>query len=142
VTGRFVRTTGCPYIFRQYRRNAWEREHRQLGPNDGLLLMTGWTDAFYRADGDGGAYAQDVVDGTRRPGPGSTRGRCRCSWSVGSDCSGRTLPARARSRGVAEVHRIGLNAGVVFVENLIELHRLPLVGSGAPGRAIALIPNG
>ena len=59
-----------------------------------------------------------------------------------------------RPSQVANVHRIGLGAGIVFVENLTGLHQVPATGawlvflplklvggSGAPGRAVALVPR-
>ena len=67
---------------------------------------------------------------------------------------GTDTPSAGPMQEVVDVHRIGLGAGIVYVENLIGLHQVPATGawlvflplklvggSGAPGRAVALVPR-
>ena len=111
-------------IFGRDRVLRWEREHRPIERGDAVLLHTGWTDAHYRTGEAGHLYAQAVVDGEAT------------AWAG------------------LDVEAISLGAGIVYVENLIGLHQVPATGawlvflplklvggSGAPGRAVALVPR-
>ena len=132
----------------------WEREHRPIEEGDAVLLRTGWTDAHYRIGEAGHLYAQAVVDGETAAWPGLDVAAMSLLVERGAGLFGTDTPSAGPLQVVAEVHRIGLGAGIVYVENLIGLHQLPATGawlvflplklvggSGAPGRAVGLVPR-
>jgi isatin hydrolase len=148
--------TGAPGqspIIDQTRIEAWEQEHRVLASGDAFLLQTGWTDARYRTGPEGQAYAEDVVQGRAPAWPGLDTSAMELLVDRGVGTFGTDTPSAGPMQQVADVHRIGLGRGLIFIENLTGLSQLPPVGawlvflplklvggSGAPGRAIGLVP--
>jgi kynurenine formamidase len=141
-------------IFGRDRVLRWEREHRPIEEGDAVLLHTGWTDAHYRTGEAGRLYAQAVIDGETAAWAGLDVEAMTLLVERGVGLFGTDTPSAGPMQEVVEVHRIGLGAGIVFVENLIGLHQLPATGawlvflplklvggSGAPGRAVALVPR-
>ena len=141
-------------IFGRDRVLRWEREHRPIERGDAVLLHTGWTDAHYRTGEAGHLYAQAVVDGEATAWAGLDVEAISLLVERGVGLFGTDTPSAGPIQEVVDVHRIGLGAGIVYVENLIGLHQVPATGawfvflplklvggSGAPGRAVALVPR-
>ena len=133
---------------------AWEAEHGALAPGDAALVHTGWSDRHYRAFPDGRRYAEAVLSGELAPWPALDREAMAHLANRGVMVFGADTPSAGPLDDVAAVHVTGLERGMVFVENLIGLGGLPARGalfiflplklsggSGAPGRAIALVPD-
>ena len=134
--------------------DRWEREHGRLGPGEVVLFRTSW-DLRYLRGPEGAAYVHDVVV-TRRvrgwPAPGEAA--LMLLLERGIRCMGTDAPSMGSADDGAVAHLCGLARGAVFVECLAGLDRLPPrgawfcflplkveSGTGAPGRAIALIPR-
>jgi isatin hydrolase len=132
---------------------AWERENGRLREGDVVLLHTGWTDDTYHRFPEGKAFGHDVVIDKSAPGwpapdvPAmhmlADRGILTLGVDTGSTGSLQDDPGP---------HWAGLGRGMVFIERLTNLHRLPTRGagfvflglkleggSGAAGRAIGLV---
>lgn len=132
---------------------AWEAEHGKLGAGDIVLLYTGWSDDTYHRMPEGKAFGIEVVIDKAVPGwpaPDVPAMEYLAERGV------RTLGVDTGSTGSLQddpgPHWAGLGAGMVFVERLTNLGRLPARGagfiflglkleggSGAPGRAIGLV---
>lgn len=131
----------------------WEAEHGDLQAGEIVLLYTGWTDDTYQRMPAGKAFGWDVVVEKSTPGwPApdvplmlflAERGIKTLGVDTGSTGSLQDDPGP---------HWAGLGNGMVFIERLTNLGRLPVRGagfiflglkleggSGAAGRAIALI---
>ncbi|GAA4185822.1 cyclase family protein [Streptosporangium oxazolinicum] len=134
---------------------AWERAHGRLEPAQVVLLRTGWDRRYLRgADGDG--YLYDVVVTRKSPGwPAPDVSAIETLLDRGVRCVGIDAPSIGAAHDGAAVHVCGLSSGMVFVESLTGLGDLPARGAwfcfvplrleggtGAPGRAFALVPAG
>ena len=134
---------------------AWEERHGALRPGEVVLLRTGW-DAHYRPVTEGGAaFCADPV--ARGHGPGWPTPEIpllahlleRGVRTVGIDGA-----SMGSSHNGGPLHQWGLGRGMLFVEQLSGLDRLPARGaffvflpvkvagsSGGPGRAVAFVPR-
>ncbi len=132
---------------------AIEREHGRLQPGDAVLLRTGWSDDHYRRPPAGRGFAEAVIAGEAPPWPAFGDDACRLLAERAIALVGFDAPSAGAFDDVAAAHRILLAANVVLVENLTGLGALPVRGatfaflplklaggSGAPGRAIGLVP--
>jgi len=133
----------------------WEETNGALAAGDIVLLRTAWTDDTYRRFPEGKAFGHDVVLDKKVPG-----------WPAPdvpameflADRGIRTLGVDTGSTGSLQddpgPHWAGLGRGMVFIERLTNLGRLPTRGagfiflglkleggSGAGGRAIGLVPR-
>jgi kynurenine formamidase len=131
---------------------AWERRHRRLGPGDVVLFASGWDEHYTAATRD--RYCQDVIVTGRSPGwPAPSVEVMDLFVDRGIRCAGTDAPSMGPAENGQAVHVAGLGRGMVFVEGLTGLDEVPddgalfaffpikvLGGSGAPGRAIALVP--
>jgi kynurenine formamidase len=134
---------------------GWEARYGRLRPDDVVLFHTGW-DRFYRRGPEGDAYLFDVIVAGRRPGwPAPAVSAMELLVERGVRCVGIDAPSMGLAHDGAAAHLSGLGAGVVFVECLTGLAAVPPRGAwfcflplkvengtGAPGRAIALLPPG
>jgi kynurenine formamidase len=132
---------------------AWEDRNGQLREGDIALFLTGW-DRHYGRGADGDAYLRDVLAG-RGPGwPAPSVGTVELLLDRGIRCAGIDAPSIGPAHEPVAVHVHGLGRGLVFVECLTALDRLPPYGAwfcflpvkveggtGAPGRAVALLPG-
>lgn len=132
---------------------AWEKEHGELRAGDVVLLRTGW-DRWYRRGPDGGAYLRSVIESGQRPGwPAPDVEAMELLLARGVRCAGIDAPSMGAAHDPRPVHLAGLGGGMVFVEALAGLDRLPPRGAwfcflplrieggtGAPGRAVAFRP--
>jgi kynurenine formamidase len=133
---------------------GFERTHGVLRPGDAVLLRTGWSDDHYRRPPAGRGFAEAVIAGEAPPWPALGDDACRLLVEREVGLVGFDAPSAGAFDDVAAAHRILLAANVVLVENLTGLRALPprgatfaflplklAGGSGAPGRAIGLVPD-
>jgi kynurenine formamidase len=131
---------------------AHEKQHGEIEAGSVVLFNSGW-DRNYRPGPAGNAYCFDVMITRSGPGwPAPDPDTMRLLLSRGVRCVGIDAPSMGAAHDGAPVHLVGLAEGAVFVEALAGLHRLPPTGawfcfaplnlkhgSGAPGRAFALV---
>lgn len=132
---------------------AHEADHGQVQPGDVVLLRTGW-DRHYLPGAAGSAYCHDVITTRVSPGwPAPDRPLMQLLIDRGVRCVGTDGTSMGLAQDGAPVHLLGLGAGVAFVEALGNLGALPnrgahfifaplrvAHGTGAPGRAFAVLP--
>lgn len=132
---------------------AWEARHGRLRPGEIVLLRTGW-DRHYRHGVEGDAYCRDVVVTGRSPGwPAPAVETVELLLDRGVRCFGTDGVSVGPAHDAAPVHLLGLGAGMAMIECLTGLAALPargawfcflplrlVDGTGAPGRAIAILP--
>jgi kynurenine formamidase len=133
----------------------WEQEHGAIRAGECVLMSTGWTDRYYRPGDEGKEYAERAVLEQSVPAWPAFSIPCIDYFTdkgvtlVGTDC-----PSGGGLDIIIETHYAALGKGMPFVESLTNLKELPprgaififlplkiVGGSGAPGRAIALIPD-
>jgi isatin hydrolase len=133
---------------------GWEQEHRELGEGDVVLFHTGW-DVHYTAQ-TRTRYCHDVIVLKEAPGwPAPTVETIDLLLERGVRCVGTDAPSMGAAENGQPVHLRGLGSGMVYVEGLTSLGRLPADGSfflflpvkvrggsGAPGRAVAMVSGG
>ena len=131
---------------------SWEGDHGPFRAGDVALLWTDWS-RFYAAGPKGRRYVHGPLVTKSSPGwpaldPEAAIFLCeRGVVTVGTDA-----PSMGAAQGGAPVHREGLSRGMLFIELLTNLGRLPPRGAlfiflplkiaastGGPGRAIALL---
>jgi kynurenine formamidase len=131
----------------------WETDHGQLQPGEIVLFRSDWDD-FYRPMPQGSAYVFDpfvLAKGPGWPTPGIPALQHLLDRGI------RTIGLDGTSVGAshdgAPPHQFGLGRGMLYIELLANLRRLPPRGAyfiflpikiggstGGPGRAIALLP--
>ncbi|MFD0856714.1 cyclase family protein, partial [Actinomadura adrarensis] len=133
---------------------TWEGRHGRLEPGHIVLFRTGW-DRHYRRGPAGDRYLHDVIVTQRSPGwPAPDVPLIDLLLERGVQCVGTDAPSMGAAHDGAPVHVHGLRQGLVYIECLTGLETLPPRGTwfcflplkveggtGAPGRAIALIPR-
>ena len=133
----------------------WEDVHGPIGAGEVVLFASGW-DRRYRAGPDGAGYAHAALVDRRGPGwPAPDADAIGLLVQRGVRCVGTDGVSMGPADDGAPTHLAGLTHGQVFVECLAQLHRLPprgafflflglriVDGTGGPGRAIALLPEG
>jgi len=134
---------------------AWQKAHRPFAPGEIVLLHTGWTTDFYKPGRDGLPFGYDVVVAKKAPGWPAPDGE---AMTYLADLGVRTVGIDTGSMGTLQfdedAHWAGLGRGMLFVERLVNLDKLPTFGatflfmpiktegaSGAPGRAVAWVPR-
>jgi isatin hydrolase len=132
---------------------AWEAEHGALQAGEVVLLRTGW-DRYYRADAEGLKYVHRPLVTKDAPGwPAPDAGAVAYLAERGIRALGTDAPSIAPAHEPVATHRAGLGRGLLYIEGLASLDRLPVRGafflflpikvarsSGAPGRAVAWLP--
>jgi isatin hydrolase len=135
------------------RLQAWEDESGPLQAGEVLLLRSDW-DLRYLPAPAGAAYCHDVIVTRQASGwPAPTPDLARYVARRGVRCLGTDAPSVGAAHDGQPLHVAGLGAGLVFLECLANLAAIPPVGaffmfaplklgagSGAPGRAFALVP--
>jgi kynurenine formamidase len=133
---------------------SWEAEHGGLLASDVVLLRSGW-DARYQAGPAAQAYGADVLVTRGSPGwPAPTPKAIDWLHQRGVRCIGTDGLSIGPAENGGPTHVAGLSRGMVFVEALTRLDALPprgawflflplpiVAGTGAPGRAIAVLPT-
>jgi kynurenine formamidase len=132
---------------------AWEEEHGRFEPGEVVLLLTGWSKHYVRGE-DGRAFLHEPVVLQSRPAwPAPEADAAIFLHERGVTTIGIDAPSMGSAEEGNEVHRAGLSREMAFIEGLTNLERLPTrgasffflplkiaVASGAPGRAIAVLP--
>ncbi len=130
----------------------WEAHNGRLSVGEIVLFRTGW-DRFYVEGPLGKRYVEDVLVSKDQPGwPAPDVPAMELLHARGIRCVGTDAPSMGSSHDGAPVHVWGLSRGIVYVEGLTNLDRLPARGatfiflplkiegsSGGPGRAVAWI---
>ena len=133
---------------------GFERQHGPLRPGDVVLFRTGW-DSRYRPGRDGAAYGADVLTTARVPGwPAPHPETIELIRDRGVTCVGTDGLSVGPAEGGAPTHLAALPHGMTFVEALGHLDPVPARGAwflflplrlaggtGAPGRALAVLPD-
>jgi kynurenine formamidase len=133
----------------------WESRNGDIAPGDIVLLYTGWTDDTYKPMPEGKAFGQDVIIDKIAPGwPAPDAPVMEYLAERGVRTVGADTGSMGSLQDDAAAHWAGLAHGMVFIERLTNLGRLPTRGaaffflglkleggSGAAGRAIALVPK-
>lgn len=133
---------------------AWEEEHGRFEGGEVVLLLTGWSDEHYVRGEAGRAFLHEPVVLQSRPAwPAPEAEAAVFLHERGVTTIGIDAPSVGSAEEGNEVHRAGLSREMAFIEGLTNLDRLPTrgasfvflplkiaVASGAPGRAIAILP--
>ncbi|MCL2463667.1 MAG: cyclase family protein [Micrococcales bacterium] len=134
---------------------AFEAEHGELRSGEIVLFRSGWDEGRYLPGAPGAAYAHDPIilgRGEAWPAP-SVATMEYLVERRGVRCVGTDGPSMGSAQAGRGVHVAGLSRSCVFIEALTNLRSLPARGayfvfaplkvargSGAPGRAFALLP--
>ncbi len=129
----------------------WEKNHRDLGPGDVVLFMSGYDDKYYVKLPEGRRLLAEPLEGTAPAFPGPNEACINYLVGKGIRSIGIDSPSMGPFPGAAETHWAGLGAGAIYFEQLVNLDKLPDTGSffmmlplkleggsGAPGRAVAI----
>lgn len=132
---------------------AWEEEHGRFEPDEVVLLLTGWSQHYVRGEAGRAFLHEPVVLQSRPAWPAPEAAVAVFLHERGVTTIGIDAPSIGSAEEGNEVHRAGLGRNMAFVEGLTNLERLPArgasfiflplkiaVASGAPGRAIAILP--
>lgn len=134
---------------------AWQRANGALEPGDCVLLQTGWTNDHYKPFPEGQEFGWDVVIAKKDPGwPAPDAEAMTYLADLGIRMVGVDTNSMGPVQADEDPHWAGLGRGMVFVERLVDLDRLPVRGaffifapmkleggSGAAGRALAFVPK-
>lgn len=150
---------GVSPVIEPERIKQWEARHGDIRPDDVVLLYTGWTDRFFRQFPEGYKLDQDCRFWTPLWGRERTIGFPAPSARTmeylvqkGVRHVGIDTPSMGLIQDDNSPHWAGLEHGLVFTEKLCNLGKLPprgafyiflgikvKGGTGAPGRAIAIV---
>ncbi len=132
---------------------AWEAEHGRFEPGEVALLLTGWSKHYVTGEAGRAFLHEPVVLQSRPAWPAPEAAVAIFLHERGVNTIGIDAPSMGSAEEGNEVHRAGLSRKMAFVEGLTNLDRLPArgasfaflplkiaVASGAPGRAIAILP--
>ncbi len=139
-----------PYVTKQMILD-WEKENGSIAPNKIVLLYTGW-DKYYKPGEEGNKYAYDPFTQQGPGWPTLDSKALEYLHEIGVKCFGTDgVSVGAAHEGMLS-HVAGLALGMVYIECLANLDKLPTRGafftflpikleksSGGPGRAIAFI---
>jgi kynurenine formamidase len=133
---------------------AWEAENGRFEPGEIALLLTGWARHYVTGEAGRAFLHEPVVLQSRPAWPAPEAAAAIYLHERGVHTIGIDAPSMGSAEEGYEVHRAGLSRGMLFVEGLTNLDRLPPRGasfvflpvkiaaaSGAPGRAVAILPS-
>jgi kynurenine formamidase len=132
---------------------AWEAEHGRFEPGEIVLLLTGWSKHYVKGEAGRAFLHEPVVLQSRPAWPAPEADAAIFLHERGVNAIGIDAPSVGSAEEGNEVHRAGLSREMAFIEGLTNLDQLPArgasfvflpikiaVASGAPGRAIAVLP--
>lgn len=132
---------------------SWEEEHGRFEAGEVVLLLTGWSKHYVKGEPGRAFLHEPVVLQSRPAWPAPEAAVAVFLDERGVTTIGIDAPSMGSAEEGNEVHRAGLGREMLFVEGLTNLDRLPARGatflflpvkiaaaSGAPGRAIAVLP--
>jgi isatin hydrolase len=127
-------------------------EHGPLRPGEIVLIHTGWSDTRYLPGKDGSRFVQGPLAGESEAWPALSADTIILCADAGITAIGIDTPTLGAIQDSFSPHLAALERDVVVIEELINLGELPptgalfiflplkiLGGTGAPGRAIAII---
>ena len=129
----------------------WEKEHRDLEAGDVVIFYSGYDDKYYKPFPQGRRLVAEPLEGKTPAYPGPDE-KCM-DYLIGKEIRsvGIDSPSMGPIPGGDKTHWIGLGAGAIFHELLVNCGSLPATGSffaflpvkfagasGGPGRAIAI----
>jgi kynurenine formamidase len=131
----------------------WEAEHGAFQPGDVVALYTGWDENFVPYP-EGMKFLVDPFQGRAQGWPAPTEEAVVYLNDKGVDTLVTDVPSLGATDDIQSVHYAGLGRGMVFIECLNNLGKLPERGayflflplkirrsSGCSGRAIAWLPR-
>lgn len=141
-----------PYVTKQMLLD-WEQKNGSIAPAKIVLLYTGW-DKFYDHGEAGNKYSHDAFTKLGPAWPTLNAEAIEYLHEQGVGCFGLDgVSVGACQEGLSS-HVAGLSRGMIYIECLANLDKLPVRGayfvflpiklersSGGPGRAIAFIPE-
>lgn len=132
---------------------AWEAEHGRFETGEIALLLTGWSKHYVKGEAGRAFLHEPVVLQSRPAWPAPEADAAIFLHERGVGTIGIDAPSVGSAEEGNEVHRAGLSREMAFIEGLANLDQLPArgasfvflpikiaVASGAPGRAIAMLP--
>jgi kynurenine formamidase len=132
---------------------AWEAEHGRFEAGEIVLLLTGWSKHYVKGEAGRAFLHEPVVLQSRPAWPAPEAAAAIFLHERGVNAIGIDAPSMGSAEEGNEVHRAGLSREMAFIEGLTNLDQLPArgasfvflpikmaVASGAPGRAIAVLP--
>jgi len=132
---------------------AWEEEHGHFEAGEVVLLLTGWSKHYVKGEAGRAFLHEPVVLQSRPAWPAPEAAAAIFLHERGVNAIGIDAPSIGSAEEGNEVHRAGLSREMAFIEGLTNLDQLPprgasfvflplkiAVASGAPGRAIAVLP--
>lgn len=132
---------------------VWEEEHGRFEAGEIALLLTGWSRHYVKGEAGRAFLHEPVVLQSRPAWPAPEADAAIFLHERGVNAIGIDAPSMGSAEEGNEVHRAGLSREMGFIEGLTNLDQLPArgssfvflpikmaVASGAPGRAIALLP--
>ncbi|HWI94708.1 MAG TPA: cyclase family protein [Solirubrobacterales bacterium] len=132
---------------------AWEAEHGRFEAGEIALLLTGWSKHYVKGEAGRAFLHEPVVLQSRPAWPAPEADTAIFLHERGVNAIGIDAPSMGSAEEGNEVHRAGLSREMAFIEGLTNLDQLPArgasfvflpikmaVASGAPGRAIAVLP--
>lgn len=142
-----------PYIYPEHI-ERWEKQHSFKISNEIVLLQSGW-DRHYVKGEAGKAHSYNSLVTKTGPGwPSPHESTINFLYKRGVTCVGTDGVSIGSSHDGVPAHVAGLSKGMLYVENLANLEKLPSTGSyfmflpikvegssGGPGRAIAFVSN-
>jgi isatin hydrolase len=140
-----------PWIDPSYLDQAVDQDGA-LQPGDVVLFHTGWSDSHYVAGAAGSAFVADPLAGRGDAWPAPSADTIRRLADAGVRAIGVDTPTLGAIQDSFGPHLAALERGLVVVEELVGLGALPAVGAlfiflplklvggtGAPGRAVAIV---
>jgi kynurenine formamidase len=132
----------------------WEAANGPIEPGDVVIFYTGYCPKYYKPFPEGDRMVYEVIEkGTAVGWPGPAPETAAWLADKGIRCAAGDIPSLGPWQVIRETHLAGLGKGMVYVEQLVNLDKLPPVGayfiflpvkvkgaSGGPGGAIAIIP--
>ena len=126
--------------------------HGPVRAGDVVLFHTGWSDARYRAGSDGSGFVAEPLAGEREGWAAPSPDTIALLAELGVGAIGVDTPTLGAIQDSFGPHLAALERGLVVIEELVGLGGLPAVGAlfiflplklvggtGAPGRAIAIV---
>jgi kynurenine formamidase len=135
---------------------AWEKQHRPLGPGDVVIFRSGFSDKYYKPYPDGRRFIADPLQGATPGWPDPDPDCMFYLASKGVKTAATDSPSMGPLPGemAALTHQTGLGRGMIWTEGVIDADTLPATGafyamvgpnhqggSGAEGRALAVVDS-
>lgn len=141
-----------PYVTKQMLLD-WEEKNGKIAPSKIVLLYTGW-DKFYGHGEAGNKYSHDAFMKRGPAWPTLDAEAIIYLHEQGVECFGLDGVSVGSCQEGLSSHVAGLSRGMIYIECLANLDKLPTRGayfvflpikleksSGGPGRAIAFVPK-